>query len=179
MLALNKKKLLETTITEIPKKFVDTFIKENEKSKNLEINVTYLLLASGRRFNEIIKGSFTNTKDKNKLHFTGLLKKRANKNSADIYILGNKQIFLKKFNIVKKLMEDKNKANYQRLFSRKIKVIMEEHDFINTHMLRVIYANYMFQYNNPKKIIYNSFIKSALNHETLLSSVNYSSIKLI
>lgn len=177
VIELNKEKLLSTKITKVKKSFVDKILKTDGDFATDDL-LLYLLIASGRRYNEIILGKFTKSKRKNYLNFSGLLKKRGNEKSAEIFILGSKEVFLRNYNLFKKrLAKVKKLDNFQRNFARNLKDLVLPYKF-TTHFLRVIYANYMFQYNNPENLIYNPFIRKVLNHKSLMSSINYSSIML-
>lgn len=164
----------------IDKGFVDNIIKRWKASDCKHELLVYLLLVTGRRINEIlITGEVSESENKNSIHFTGLLKKRSKAaKSTDIYVLDEASEVLKAFERFKiKLNKSKNVKSFQRTFQNKLKVIIQKY-VLTTHDLRSIYANYMFQFNNPTNQIYNSCIKKVLNHANIFSSVNYSSIKL-
>lgn len=150
-----------------------------KNSKNIyEINI-YLLFVTGRRFSELIDAKFYNIKgSKRIIKIDGIKKMRDDDNNkiCDIILLDNKTHVLK---LIKKFQKDVKKFkfdNYKRNFTRNIKKIMNDDNFI-PHTLRGIYALYLYTYNNPTNIRINQYIKNVLCHKNINSSLAYTNIK--
>jgi hypothetical protein len=50
------------------------------------------------------------------------------------------------------------------------------HGLSTSHYFRVLYANYLYKYHNPDNLIYNVYLRNVLNHNSLLTSINYTSL---
>lgn len=176
----NDKILENTKIIKIKKSFVDNIINtyNTENNDYLKLAV-YLLLSSGRRMNEILNSKFTidENNEKNVL-IDVILKKRDGSKYYSIKIIGNRDTFiktLKRFNyLTSELRQITIRQNIQDYIRKNYASI----GLLTSHYFRVLYANYLFKYENPEDILYNVFLKNVLNHASLLSSINYSTIKI-
>ena len=182
VIKMNQKVLdKETTFTKINKSWMDDIIKKFRKSNNIKELAVYILLNTGRRMNELINGEFTSNQNcKNKIFFKGILKKRDKDLNEFICIdtIDSKDNVLNAVEKFKSKIKGKKKLSIQRNLQNGIKELTHPFHF-TSHFLRVAYANYLFQFRNPEQQIFNAFIKKVLNHASLLSSINYTSIEFV
>jgi integrase len=170
---LSSRKVVKVNVNEI-----NEFIRKYLNTSNTSIVSCgiLLLLYTGRRMNEVIFGSFRSAKDKNKLLFKGILKKRG-KNIGEVEIMTLVDSF-DVLQIYSNFVRMKQNTNLDAL-SQRIRYELKYYSnksFNSSHKLRVIYANYLYLYKNPGSIIYNSFINKVLNHSNMMTSINYSTV---
>jgi hypothetical protein len=178
----NEEKLESTTITRIKKSFVDEIIKNGPSETKYPALAVYLLLASGRRLQEIISGKYiVDPENKNNVLIDTLLKKRTkgNEYTESVRIIGGRDSFLSAMSLFKKLINKVALTTMKHNIQKHIKLKYSRDGIPTSHFFRVLYANYLFTYHNPKNLIYNVYIKNALNHLSLTPSINYTSIKVI
>jgi hypothetical protein len=143
-------------------------------STNIIDSIIYCLFISGRRINEIIKGTFTAIKRKpNYAHFVGMSKLKGRVDA------GNDILLLDKFTTFKKLItiiQDKySKLKIQDITKRtntRLKKLFNSE--WHAHMMRAIYAVYSHHKINKQSININGWITKVLNHGDGNSSINYS-----
>lgn len=139
----------------------------------------YILFVSGRRTTEVLQGDFKSAKGRGKVEFDGLLKTRGDTPpKAIIEIIGDKTTFLKAVRRCRKKVKASGHTfdTFKRYLDRRIK--KEFGPGFRAHTLRGIYANYMYEFNNPQKKKINTFIKDVLNHNSIDSSLSYTQYKL-
>ncbi len=137
----------------------------------------YLLFVSGRRSSEILDCDFRLAKDKKHIATTKLKKARNGDNNneeATFSTITRPTTFLKIATRFKGM--NVNKVTFPRMMGMKIKQMIDP--TYHPHMLRGIYAAYMFKFNNPEKLKINSFIKQALNHKSIEPSLSYTGYSL-
>jgi hypothetical protein len=185
VIRINIKKLEENReFQKIKKSEIDKFLNEYRDSLNIYEIGFYILLNTGRRINEMIKNieKFTNKpRSNNIIYFSGILKKRKKDEKSErveIMTIDNKKDVMNAIRKMKKLLKMKNKTSFQRSLQSWIKKLSGEHKW-TSHMLRSIYANYLFVTKNPKNQIYNAYIRERLHHKNLATSINYSDVKII
>lgn len=156
----------------VNKDIIET-LKTYKKSDKLHPLLTWLLFVSGRRISEILEGTFF-TKPRNKnLFFKGIKKKKTDDDETyELKLISTKTAFLKNYKKMLKLKGNRSNETVIRQNSRFIKKNLGE-DF-NNHSLRGIYANYLFKFNNPDELRFNTFIKNVLKHDIVETSLNYS-----
>lgn len=172
--------LENTTSIKISKQFVDDIINEEINDGDCYHKIAYyLLLSSGRRIDEILNSKFEKDIDSNCVTTNRILKKRNISENNKVRIIGDRDKFLKlicKFkSATSNIVDCTIRANLQTYIREKYNTT----GIKTSHFLRVLYANYLFKYENERNIIYNVYIKNILNHSTLFSSINYSSIVLV
>lgn len=171
--------LNKTTMISIKKSDVDESIAKWSKSDKISEIIAFCLLSTGRRTSEILKGKFKSTRKKNKVLIKGILKKR--KDELDDYVeietIADGNITYKKLiSLQEKMVKYKEP---QTKLQKELKTVKLGGVVYNSHMYRVIYANYLFKERNKSKSIYNVFIGNILNHSSLTSSINYSSVQIV
>ena len=151
-----------------------------EKILNLKNSVNpydlaiFLLFVSGRRSNEILNSKFLNEK-KNKLIKMEGISKRTDINNFEFIPLVNKTSFFKIYKKFKKF--NLNKDTFPRLLSLRIKKMLGNE--FHPHMLRGIYASYLFKFKNPKELKINTFIQHVLGHSSIDSSLSYTGYDIV
>lgn len=178
----NDEKLESTTVVEVEKSFIDNIIRLYSSSTLYPQLAVYLLLASGRRLQEIIGGNFiADPNNPKNVLIDNLLKRRktTDEYTSTIRIIGNRDTFLAAMSRFKKLINNLAYTTYRHNIQKFIKLEYTGNGLPTSHFFRVLYANYLFKYDNPKKLIYNAYIKNVLNHISLVPSINYTSIKVI
>jgi integrase len=177
---LNQTKLKSTKFIKLSKLSIDKMIKDYYLSDDIVKLGAYIFINTGRRMKEILNGSFkTCPREPKCILFKGILKKRMIKKHDSfikIKVIDNKSKVLRSIRKFNKLLINKNKNSIQNKLQKGFKSL--EVPNLSSHLFRVIYANYMFKYNNPENIIYNEFIRQRLNHTGLETSINYSSIEI-
>jgi hypothetical protein len=179
----NVKKLeTEREFQEVKASDIEAFLDEFRESLNIYELGFYILLNTGRRLSAIVDNidKFTNKPNsKNEIYFRGILKKRTDKDQrVAIMTIDNKLDVLGAIRNFKKLLKKRNKTSFKRSLQRHIKKISGKYNF-TSHSLRSVYCNYLFTKRNPHNQIYNSYIRERLNHKNLLTSINYSDIKIV
>ena len=178
---LNQTKLRSTKFIKIQKSQIDKMLNDYYMSDNIVKLAAYIFINTGRRMKEVLNGSFKTCPRKPKcILFKGILKKRKNgihDKFIEILTIDKKSKVLRSIKKFNKLLINKNKSSIQNKLQRGFKTL--EVSNLSSHLFRVIYANYMFKYNNPTNIIYNEFIRQRLNHSGLETSINYSSIEIL
>jgi integrase len=173
---LSSRTVVKVNVNEISE-FINKYLSTSDKS--IVSCAILLLLYTGRRMNEIVFGSLRSSGNKNKLYFKGILKKRVKDvGEVEIMTLVDSSEVMRIYSIFDRM---RKQANLNAL-SQRIRYELKFHSnksFNSSHKLRVIYANYLYIYKNPKGLIYNSFINKVLNHSTLMTSINYSTINII
>lgn len=136
----------------------------------------YLMLISGRRLKEICESKFKTKKlTKNKILIHGVAKRRDAKQFFEIELIDNKTSFFKSLKDLKKGIKNKKYGSFQKSVMRKMKKVLR-HEF-HPHMLRRVYAVYLFQFRNRNNISMNAFIQNVLTHQSISASVHYTNIK--
>jgi len=177
----NTRVLERTKAVEIKKSFVDNIINTYYSSTEYPKLAIYLLLASGRRLNEIIDSNYSaDPTDKTKVIIDVLLKKRnEGENNYSIKIIGDRDKFLNAMKIFKNLILGISHSTAQQGIQTYIRKYYTIHGLPTSHYFRVLYANYMYKYHNPDNMIYNVYLKNILNHNSLLTSINYTSLTVV
>lgn len=143
-------------------------------SDNLYELAIYLLFSSGRRTQELTNSKIKNIKKSNKLVIDNIIKRTDKNQNLHFITLIPKTNFLKNIKKFKKIYNYTNKNTFQRNLNRTIKRKMGE-DFY-PHLLRKMYANYLFKMRNTNNIAINPFIKSVLLQQSITSSLYYTGI---
>lgn len=152
------------------------FLMKYRNSHNPDELALYLMLTSGRRLKELCERDFKNIKhSKNKIHIHGVSKRSDPKQFFEIQLLDSKTIFLKSLKEMKKKIKNKKYGSFQKAVMRKMKKVLR-HEF-HPHMLRRIYAMYLFTFRNSKNININAFVQKVLKQQTIGSSIYYTTIK--
>lgn len=171
--------LNKTVLTKVKKEDIENSISQWSKSDKLSEQIAFCLLSTGRRSSEILKAKYKKSRKKNKILMKGILKKR--KEEIDEYIeidtIANSNITYKIITIVQTKMSKYKEP--QTKLQKELKTVRLGDKVYNSHMYRVIYANYLFKERNAKGHIYNVFIKNVLKHSNLTSSINYSSVEIV
>lgn len=171
--------LNKTVMTTIKKSDIKDSIAKWSKSDKLSEQIAFVLLSTGRRTGEILKGMFKSTRKKNKILIKGILKKRHNETDdyIEIETIADSNITYKQIiSLQQKMVKYKEP---QTKLQKELKTVKLGDKTYNSHMYRVIYANYLFNERNKNKYIYNVFIGNILNHSSLTSSINYSSVQIV
>lgn len=175
----NNDVLENTTSIVIKKKFVDELISEELNDKDCLGKVAYyLLLSSGRRIDEIMNSKFEKDDDHKHVKTNRILKKRNVTGMNKVRIIGCRDKFISALDKFKELTANILDVTIRLYVQSYIKEKRKDTNIKTSHFLRVLYANYLFKYENERNLIYNVFIKNVLNHSSLYSSINYSSIIL-
>ena len=140
------------THTIITKKWVDDLINKYRNSNVISELYVYININTGLRIMEIIKGTFANKcHTKGTIHFTGLLKKRkGDPGQVCIKTIDKKLKVLKNIKKFKNKIKDKKPLSLQRCIQNNVRKLTQPFGF-KTHLLRSLYANYMFEFRNPEK----------------------------
>jgi len=177
----NQNVLEKTRFIQIKKSYVDNIINNypNEKNSYLKLSI-YLLLSSGRRLSEILSSEYSADPEKrNFVIVDKLLKKRDDSKNFSIRIIGNRNIFLEAMKTFKDLTSEFKPMTIQQGIQKYIRHNYSSVGLKTSHFFRVLYANYLVKYENPDNILYNIYLKEALNHNNYLTSINYSSINVV
>lgn len=179
--SMKKRKIIKIS----EKKFLEKIIILKE-SKNPIDQFYYLSFVTGRRPIEILTSTFIlpNNKNSNKLKVTGLAKKRTKRNTTYFikiiqYPFEKKELILKRINNIQssfgsiKTASVVKKLNYH--FLKRFAIL----GINKIHLLRSLYAEYLFKYHNPEFIIKTAFIAKVLNHSSMSSAPHYTEIELI
>jgi integrase len=148
-------------------------------SKNISELIFYLLFMTGRRISELLTAKFINKKKCKGVYISGLKKKRNKEDSNKeycIYVIDPKTKVLRSYDKMKKKISGKNLDNLTRKLNRDIKKLDPR---FKLHILRSLYANYLYKYRNKENLNFNGFIKEKLNHTTLSSSFGYNFIHFL
>lgn len=129
----------------------------------------YLLLMSGRRISEILEAKFSLSSIKGHIKMEGAKKTRFNDSVLDFKPIGTPKAFLRHLKKFRKL--EVNPITYPRMLGLRLKKLLGNE--WHPHMLRGLYAIYLFKFDNPDLLKINSFIQSALNHKTIGASLSY------
>lgn len=177
----NNAALEKTKSIEIKKSFVDNIINNFHSSTEYPKLAVYLLLASGRRLNEIIESNYKkDPKNKSNVLVDMLLKKRSDdEDNYSIKIIGDRDTFLQSMDVFKKLIAGISHSTAQQGIQTYIRKYYTIHGLPTSHYFRVLYANYLYKYENPDNTIYNVYLKTVLNHNSLLTSINYTSLRVV
>jgi hypothetical protein len=177
----NTKVLERTKAIQIKKSFVDNIINTFHSSTEYPKLAIYLLLASGRRLNEIIDSKYVaDPNDESRVIVDVLLKKRGeNENNYSIKIIGDRDTFLRSMKTFKNLILGISHSTAQQGIQTYIRKYYTIHGLPTSHYFRVLYANYLYKYHNPDNLIYNVYLKNILNHNSLLTSINYTSLTVV
>jgi integrase len=129
----------------------------------------YLLFVSGRRTAELLNARFSLSDVKGMVEIDGLVKTRNGNAVGTFRPIGTAPSFIK---LVTKFQKaGVNKGTFNRLVSLRLKKLF---DIVkNPHMLRGVYATYMFKHHNKDGLKINTFLKQVLNHSSILSSLSY------
>ena len=176
----NLEVLENTQYTEINKSFIDDVIINYPSSTDyLKLSV-YLMVASGRRIDELLNSNYSPDKsnDRNVI-VDKLLKKRDGSGNYSVRIIGDRDQFLNVLSEFKSRIKPLKLITIRQNIQYYINCNYLSIGLKTSHYFRVLYANYLFKYDNPDKLLYNVFLKKVLNHSSLLPSVNYSSIKIL
>lgn len=163
----------------VPKKYIDELIEKYRNSDKIAELYVYININTGLRIMEIIKGKFSNKCGaKNTIHFEGILKKRqGDPGQVCITTIDKKSNVLRNTRKFKDLIKNKKPLSLQRCIQNNVRKLTQPYGF-KTHLLRSLYANYMYEFRNPDRKIYNVFIAELLHHANLQSSINYTDIKV-
>lgn len=175
----------EQTVLNVKISDINKIIELKNSENPIDLSL-YLLLVSGRRSHELLNAEFSKVKNsKLKVHIKGLSKIKSNPDECDFPILISSRRFIK---LVKKMREyEVNKSTFTTLLGRHLKRAMSYKskppslipaDEWTPHMLRGIYANYMFKHHNPKGKKVNTFIRDVLCQYTTDASMSYTQYKL-
>lgn len=169
----NKKKKIS-----ISRKIIKKILSFN-MSDNIHEITFYILLVTGCRTGELCTSSFTNSSSKKKIKIDIIKKRRDKKQNFTILTLANKYIVLKnikKFkSMYKKISENQTQGSFMRRLSEQFK--KKIHPLYSSHLLRNIYANYLYTFRNTSNLTINPFIQKILNHQTTHASIPYTRIK--
>ena len=149
---------------------------ELRKSKNIFDIAIFLLFVSGRRTSELLSAKFINIKGSKDIGIKGILKRTDGGNDCVFTPMINKTLFFKILKEFNKLLKFTNLNTFQRTLNRKIKNILG--DDIHPHVMRGMYALYMFEFRNNKNKKINTFIRDALCHQSINASLNYTGYKV-
>lgn len=147
-------------------------INENLLKELIKIPELYLMVASGRRYNELKEISY-----KDDIFYCCLSKTRET-NSNEIYIIGDRNIFKQKLK--------ESPIRDIGFINKKIKTILERFGFdisINskikksTHLMRSIYINIISRYYNYNNSSLPAIAKKYLHKKGFSSVINYIYIK--
>ena len=160
---------LRKTIT---KKEIDTLMNLQFSQDPYQIAL-FLLFCSGRRNSELIENRFSEDPETDDLILvSGLKKKRgAGPEFETFKPICPREEFL---NLLTRV-ENLRKSTFNTLLNRRIKKIFTR--MWTVHLLRSVYANYIFHFDNPTDKKINQSIKESLNHSAIESSLSYTGIK--
>lgn len=173
--------LEKTRFIEIKKSYVDNII-DNYSNEQVDYHklAIYLLLASGRRLSEILSSEFEiDENEKHNVMVDILLKKRDDAKNFSIRIIGSRNKFINAMNVFKMLISEIKHLTAQQGIQKYIRDNYTKDGLKTSHFFRVLYANYLVKYENPDHILYNIYLKDVLNHNNYLTSINYSSIRVV
>lgn len=135
----------------------------------------FLLLSSGRRTSELMASKFKNVKRENQITIDNVIKRTDKCQNLTFEPLVKKTIFIKNIKKFKKKYKYSNKDTFQRTLHRHIKANIGQEYY--PHLLRKIYANYMYRFRNTEKLAINPFIQNALLQQSITSSMYYTGVK--
>jgi len=144
------------------------------KSTNTIDLIIYCLFISGRRINEIIKGTYTPIKRKpNYAHFLGMSKLKGKEDKGnDILLLDKFTTFNKSIKIIQEKYKIKIITDTTKRVNGRLKKLFNSNWHV--HQLRAMYAIYSWHTVDKQKTNINGWISKILNHGDGNSSINYS-----
>jgi integrase len=163
----------------VTKHFIKKII-DLQNTNNLYELSLFLLLNTGRRTQELITGRFYSKRNDPLLYLDGVLKRSHTPNGHGFPTLKKKTVVLRLIRKLQKTIKHKSDFNfdtYRRELLRYTKRILGS--VVHPHMLRGIYANYLYKFRNTDNLKINSFIKSVLSHETVQASLSYTQFHLL
>ena len=128
-----------------------------KNGKNATELAIYLMLVSGRRISEISDKSlkFSKKKGDNKIYISGLLKRKEGQGGEFGFpILTSVSVFTKTYRKFIQMMKGRSDSTLNNTVNRKLKSMFG--DEFRSHKMRVIYANYIFKFNNPENLKINT-----------------------
>jgi integrase len=146
-------------------------IMEFRKSDNLYELLIYVLFISGRRISELYESEFHDVKGSNRVGINGVKKKHLNYDGCEFPVITNKNDFYNIMKIIRDMTKDSKLGAVNRGLNRYIKILLGD-DF-HTHMLRGMYAQYLYRFRNPEGVKINPFIQRVLCHTSIESSMAY------
>lgn len=175
ILKQNENKLNESKMTVITKEFIEKILSFNGSNDLFKLAL-YLLLTSGRRVSELVDSKFTGKNGSKKITISNIRKRSDKNQNLEIPLLVSKTTFIKNLRKFKQRYKYSNHKTFQRTLLRHTKKLLGEN--IHPHVLRKIYANYLFKFRNPSNLTINPFIKDVLQQQSLSSSFFYTNVKL-
>ena len=148
-------------------------------SKNLFEKYIYLQFISGRRLNEIKEFAHNMRIPKGKTYKIKmkLSKKKYDKESDmdEVQLIPNQLdnvSFRKKVKNIRDITEDISTSDFNKRVNKYIKKNLNKQ--WSSHVLRGLYAHYMFHNYNAENLNINGFLTQILNHDSSDASLNYS-----
>lgn len=151
-------------------------------SENVFELCIFLLLITGRRTGEILNARFYNKRAGRDMYIDGVLKRSSKEaaNGCHFPPLIRKTKALRLIKKFRKKLADRGKMNeksFRRDLLRKTKKLLGAN--VYPHLLRGIYANYLYKFRNDENMKINSFIMEKLCHEGVTTSLNYTGFELL
>lgn len=154
-------------IVKIDREFIDKILEQKDSwnAHNLSI---YLLFISGRRIGELLSSPMK--LKKGRIFMNGKLKTRGKVSKTCLFdTIGNPKEFIKLLTKFRSMIG--NRSTFTTVLNRRVKKLLGNQ--YHTHMIRGIYASYLFKFHNNEDEKINTFIKNVLNHESIESSISY------
>lgn len=140
-------------------------------------NIIRLMLASGRRINEIVEPEHPVKKlprNKTTVKFSSLSKQKTPKSArVELYQMTPTE-FIKVLKKVRDVVQGDATSSITKAVNRRLKKINKK---LTSHKLRGIYALMMYE-SSDKKQNRNGYIQKILHHDTPEASLNYVSYRL-
>ena len=146
-----------------------------KSSTNVYDKFLYALIVSGRRTSELLDADFSSGKG-HLIKMDGLLKTRGDDKVCEFAALITKTKFLKLIKNIKKEIKQRRIRTFKKNLDNRINQLFNK--VLNPHMLRAIYANYLFKFFNKENVEINPFIQKVLCHKTVNASLSYTGIKI-
>ena len=168
-----KRRDIENTMLDIDEDLINKII-SFKNSNDPHILALFLLFCSGRRSSELLEANFSLSENTNFINVKGLKKTRGLTSTQKFLTICFPEEFLNLLKKFRKLLN--NKTTFNTILNRRIKKFLAPN--LNAHNLRGVYAVYLFKFSNPNNVKINQFIKIALNHESIESSLSYTGYKI-
>lgn len=136
----------------------------------LNINdLSYLLLTSGRRINEILKSNVIFDDDKKAVRI--VLSKKLKEVPTDIYLIAPYDQWKDTY---MRLITGTDISNAAVYLNNRLKFVIPDNFYKrSSHLLRAIYCRYIHSFRNPEKKTLPQIIGRYLNHDTFSSAAHY------
>jgi hypothetical protein len=162
---------LNREMVDISEDTIRSIIALRDNKQDIASLISYAILISGRRFNEILKSTF-NKVDENTISSPDLSKKAMM--LSKFPVLTNSDEFLALITDIRKLYDNTNSDDsYNNKVNRRLRPLG-----LSSHKLRAIYVSYMLKFRNNRKIHPTAFIQTILQHVGSDAATHYDYINL-